>query len=518
MDKLKGNVRFLILITPLILIAGFLIWWKSSSPPKIAKNYNLLLISIDTTRADFLACYGNRSISTSNIDALAANGVLFENYYSAINTTLASHASLFTGLYPRNHGVGRNGMRLSKKNLTLAEFLHSHGYTTSAFIGSFSLSSTFFINQGFETFDETGISNFSNAVSPKIRIAGDGSKQMEFLPEWNRVESYSRSAESVNESFFRWLDRNKQKKFFAFVHYYDPHFPYHPPEKWYKKHLAAIPPNTPLSFDALPSVREWLRAIPNMAFQPSEIDSLQVPEFVQALLKLYLSEIEYCDFALGQLLTRLKKENLLSNTVIVLTSDHGENLIDHKEFHSFFRHGMLTHETEIHVPLIVSAPDVLPSGRRIKNAVSEVDFFPTILDLLGLSVPLKFDGITAFPLLFKDRRMRARTIFSEATQPHLNLEHLPENIVWMNDGNSAAARNGELKYLVTPWRKFEGIYDIGKDPLEQTNLIGSKSGIAGTLREQLRVWRSKAMIGNVDSTFRLSEEDQEKLKSLGYTQ
>src|SRR5215467_2449839 len=129
--KTKG----LLLFVPLLLAVPLVLTWNSvfSPPIKRAENYNVILLTIDTTRADFIGSYGNPNISTPNIDSLARDGVLFEHFYSTINTTLAAHASIFTGLYPRNHGVGRNSMRLNKRNLTIAEFLHAHGYNTAAF-------------------------------------------------------------------------------------------------------------------------------------------------------------------------------------------------------------------------------------------------------------------------------------------------------------------------------------------------------------------------------------------------
>jgi len=504
----------------IILFAAAWFWrYQSSTSQKIAKGYNILFISFDTTRADFLGPYGNKAIATPNLDELADRGVLFENHYAAINTTLASHSSMFTGLYPRNHGVGRNRMRLSSKNLTLAEFLHSKGYTTAAFVGAFSLSSVFGIQQGFQVFDESDLGGPTAVPEGKMELSNSEGKPMEFFSELNRTGPHSRSAESVNRVFFRWLDQNKQKRFFAFVHYYDAHFPYNPPEKFFKKHLQTIPPGTPMGLDEVPPAREWLKRIdPQVQFVPSEINSIHADPTVQALLRLYLSEIEYCDFALGQILEKLKQDGLLSKTVIVLTSDHGENLIDHSEFHWFFQHGQLTYDSEIHVPLIISSPGILPEGRRVSETSSEIDLFPTLLDLIGQHTPLPVDGISLFPVLFKNRNAPSRFIFAEATEPFLDLEHSASNLVWINDRNSGAARSGQFKYMFVPWRKFEALYDLQQDPLEKKNLLLDESNTAKKLRQQLDNWRSKAMIGNVDTTFHLSEEDQEKLRSLGYTQ
>jgi len=514
------NNKLRLLISGIIIVlAAVWLYIRSGPVEKIAKDYNILFISLDTTRTDFLGPYGNTAVSTPRLDALADAGVLFEHHYAAINTTLASHSSMFTGLYPRNHGVGRNRMRLSTKNLTLAEFLHSRGYTTAAFVGAFSLSSVFGIQQGFQVYDESDFGHPTAIPEKRIELSNSQGKSMEYYAELKRTGPHSRPAESVNKVFLKWLDQNRHKKFFAFVHYYDAHFPYAPPEKFYKKHLVSIPANTPMGMDEVPSTREWLKRIDLHAqFMPSRIDSIPADPSVQALVKLYLSEIEYCDFALGQILDVLRKDGLLSKTIIVVTADHGENLIDHSEFHWFFGHGQLTYDSEIHVPLIISAPGILPEGRRVREITSEIDLFPTLLDLIGHHTQLSFDGISLYPVLFKDRKTPSRFVFAEATEPFLDLEHGAGNLVWINDRNSGAVRSAQYKYMYAPWRKFQGIYDLNRDPAEEKNLLQDQSAIVKQLRVQLDRWRSKAMIGNVDTTFHLSEEDQEKLKSLGYTQ
>src|SRR5262245_38394837 len=203
----------------------FLSWrYIFSAPVRRANQYNIVLISIDTTRADFFGCYGNPVVSTPNVDRLASQGVLFENFYSTINTTLAAHSAIFTGLYPRDIGVGRNSMRLSSKLLTMAEFLHAKGYKTAGFIGSFALASVFGINQGFQTYDESFIGDPSSYIERQVESSTKENASFDIIIPKTNVGHIMRSAEEVNMAFFKWLDQQRDDKFFAFVHYYDPHF------------------------------------------------------------------------------------------------------------------------------------------------------------------------------------------------------------------------------------------------------------------------------------------------------
>jgi arylsulfatase A-like enzyme len=509
----------------LTVAAIFFLSWRYIFSPSVrrANNYNIVLISIDTTRADFFGCYGNPVVSTPNVDRLASQGVLFENFYSTINTTLAAHSAIFTGLYPRDIGVGRNSMRLNPKLLTMAEFLHAKGYKTAGFIGSFALASVFGINQGFQTYDESFIGDPSSYIERQVESSTKGNNSFDIIIPKTNVGHIMRSAEEVNASFFKWLDHQKDDKFFAFVHYYDPHFPYDPPQQWYKRHLQTIPPGTPLVQDNREEVENQFKQLidPEIQFTAAKIDSVHYSPEINALLQLYRSEIEYTDNAVGQVVERLKKNGLISKTIIIVTADHGENLVEHWNFNSFFRHGFLTYETETHIPLIISCPGILPQNRRVPRVSSQIDIFPTVTDLVDIPPP-KVDGISLLTLLFSDRNRVNRFIFSEASQPHINLQREAKNLVWVNDLNSGSVRKDQYKYTMIPYRQFEALYDIQDDPLELKNALNRVSladpKLPITLRDELEKWRKTAKSGNIDTSFQLSDEDREKLESLGYVQ
>jgi arylsulfatase A-like enzyme len=519
------KVLLILAILAAVSLTSYAAWkYFHTSKFPIAEGYNIVLLSIDTTRADFFGCYGNSIASTPAVDELASKGVLFEDFYSTINTTLAAHSSMMTGLYPPHHGVGRNSMRLNGSNTTLAEFLQSNGYTTAAFIGSFALASVFNFNQGFQTFDESFIGSPSDYIERQVQVSTREKKKFDVIVPKESVGHISRSADQVNNAFFQWLSRNKNKKFFAFIHYYDPHFPYLPEEAWYKKHLAAIPAGTPLTQDDRAPLENTFKEIidPEYKFRAAEIGKTPYPNPVDALLKLYLSEIEYADHAVGEVIRKLEMEGLRSKTIFILTADHGENLVEHWEFNSFFRHGFLTHESETHIPFIISAPGFLPQGKRVKQIASQVDILPTIADLFGYRNKPETDGISLLQDLFAERRHSDRAIYMEASQPQIKLQRDAPQMGWVNERNSGSIRWGEYKYTSIPIRQYEAVFHIAKDRTEENDILlpisKSQPKLLIALRDGLEDWRKKIMSGKFDATFKLSEEDQEKLKSLGYVQ
>lgn len=512
--------RILILMIVLVVLADLA--WQFFFKHSTAKNYNVILISIDTCRADFIGAYGNSAISTPSLDSLAKQGILFDHFYSSINTTLPSHASMVTGLYPRHHGVARNAMRLPDQNQTLAEFLKSQGYSTAAFIGSFALASVFGLNQGFDVYDESFMGDPSKYIGRSLVINMKDGKTLEALEPDTRTGDITRPAEDVKASFERWLSKNKDHKFFAFVHFYDPHFPYLPPEKWYRKHITAIPERTPLTeqdrINFYPNFKTMVGSIEN--FRPAQIETVEFSPVVDALVHLYASEIEYVDSIIGELVKDLDRADLRDHTILIVTSDHGENLIEHSKFNSFFRHGLLTYQTETRVPFLISSPGLLDGGVRVSEPASQLDIFPTLVELLGLKTSLRFDGKSLYPVLFgKENQESQRLIFAEASQPRIRQEN-SEDSFWPNNDNSASVWYGEWKYTRVPWKNYEAIFRVSQDELEENNLIQlvnqKNPKLLKKLQSELSGWQKNA--ANIDKGFTLSKEDREKLESLGYVQ
>jgi len=278
---------------------------------------NVLLVTIDTLRRDRLGSYGNTNGLTPTLDRLARSGIRYTRAYSHVPMTLPAHASILTGRTPRGHGVHNNvSFRLSDGVPTLATVLKDAGYRTGAFVGAFVLDARFGLNRGFDVYDDRYPQNY-------------GAASFKFA---------ERRASEVMEPAAAWMLQSS-KKWFAWIHLFDPHAPY----------------------DAPPEYRTGRSA--------------------------YDAEVAYTDAALGEVFDRLQNAHALNRTLIVVTADHGESLGDHGET----THGLFAYDSTLSVPLIVSGPGIHP--QTIDRPVAHADIMPTVLDLLGVGAPAHLEGV-----------------------------------------------------------------------------------------------------------------------------
>lgn len=308
-------------------------------PPATATAPSVLLITLDTTRADKLGVYGNKSGLTPSLDALASRCTLFEHCYASIPQTFPSHLTIFSGWDPDRHGVRKNMETFVPQNVPLlAEAFKGGGYETGAFISSMVLLGRFGMGRGFDAYD-------SDFFDPKH-------------PEVNE----RRSDETCTRAW-RWIQA-RRKPWFCWIHLYDPHYPYAPPEPYASRYKS----------------------------QP------------------YDGEIAYMDSALGGLFSRLNEEGLLNEAMIVICGDHGESLGEHgEETHSIFLYDATTR-----VPFLVHMPGQL-EARRVKETVGLVDVAPTIRDLCGLASAPDCDGVSLRPLL-DGRSWPERPVYVESLE------------------------------------------------------------------------------------------------------
>jgi len=331
-------------------------------------SLNLVLVTLDTLRADRLGCYGFRGVQTPNIDSLAADGVVFEQATSTAPMTLPSHASILSGLIPPHHGVRDNGgFFLEEGTVTLAERLGDAGYATGAFVGAWVLDSRWGLSQGFDTYSD----HFDLS---KYKIVNLGTVQ--------------KKGDEVMDLALDWLAGVKDRRFFAWIHLYDPHTPYEPPPPFDERYPG----------------------------QP------------------YLGEIAYTDSVVGRLVAWLRQSGTWDRTLVVLVADHGESLGEHGEStHTFF-----VYDATQHVPLVVRTP----WGDRGRSHVqaSTVDVMPTALELLGLPAPEGIDGRSLAPFVLHPAADADRVAYSETYFPrfHFGWQHL------------RALRNGRYKYVEAP--------------------------------------------------------------------
>lgn len=317
---------------------------------------NIVLLVVDTLRADYLNCYGKDWIKTPNIDQIARDGVLFEKAYAPMSTTAPSHASIFTSLFPYQHGVITNEYHLAEKIPRLTDVLIESGYKTGAAISVFHLNDVLSgLGDGFDFYEQ---------VDP----AWSGERGISDLGVYTRPASITMSGA------IEWLDEVHNDPFFLWIHTYDPHIPYMGEGDYHKMYYEGDPndPSHTMMEDVMfnkgwgPEILSWCRACRDLDYYKRE----------------YAAEISYVDNQVGRLIQNLKRLGVYENTLIVLTSDHGENLGEHNVY---FDHWFL-YETDLHVPLIYHYPKELPKSVRVKNDVSIVDIAPTMLDIIGEAI------------------------------------------------------------------------------------------------------------------------------------
>lgn len=432
-----------ILWTAGVAALGFLIYLglnkgSSKKGPGTFPGMNVLLFTLDTTRADHIGCYGYTNIRTPNIDGLAAGGVMFRNATAQVPLTLPSHSSIFTGTYPFVHGVRDNGgFYLEPENVTLAEILKQKGWATSAFVGAFVLDSRWGINQGFDHYYD----NFDFAKYKKISL-----------------DSVQREGGEVIKAFFDWFKTNGDRRFFSWIHFYDPHTPYEPPEPYKSEY----------------SGRPW---------------------------GLYDGEIAYVDSLIGKVLESLREKGVLDKTIVVIAADHGESLGEHGESsHAFF-----IYDATVSVPLILKLPAVNSKAKIIDAQVENVDIMPTLLDLLGIAVPKEVQGRSLAPLLVGSRAGADRMAYSESYYPRYHYG-------W---SELKSLRTARYQYIQAPRPE---LYDVVGDPMERTNIFGQNSSQAERfIQEMKRIEERSPAPGDASKAPRQLDDDTvEKLKALGY--
>jgi len=439
------------LVICIAVVIGFLgvavgSWWRARPEPRGQPGLSVLLITVDTLRADALGAYGNKDAFTPWMDRLAAAGVRFEDAHAHNVVTLPSHANILSGRYPLEHGVRDNqGFRFSATVDTLATLLHARGYRTGAFVSAYPLASRFGLDRGFDVYEDS-------FVGVRARPAF--------------FEQERRGPETVALAR-RWMDTPSLQPSFCWVHVYEPHFPYDPPEPFASR----------------------FRGRP------------------------YHGEVAAADAALGPLLEPVLAAGAEGRTLVVLTADHGESLGEHGEA----THGIFAYEATLRVPLVLYQPRLF-APRRVSEPVRHVDVLPTILDALGLPVPKGLPGRSLLPvaggasagptasyfeaLSGRLNRgwaplhgvLRARTKYIDLPVPELyDLASDPQ------EAQNLAVREGrrvdDLRALLSSLRSTEGAIDRRKEDPET--------------RERLRAL-GYVSAGTLPATERATEEDDPK--------
>ncbi|MGH9498736.1 MAG: sulfatase-like hydrolase/transferase [Terriglobales bacterium] len=404
---------------------------------------NVLLITVDTTRADRMGFLGCTRGLTPNLDALAKQGVVFERAYSQYPLTVPSHATILSGTYPQFHRVNDFGIPLGKDVPYLPQILGEQGYKTGAFVASSLLDPTSGwvpgFGRGFDTYD----ADF-HAVPGKD----------------DRYQTLEHRAGYVVAHALAWLKSNSSGPFFAWVHLYDPHIPYDPPEP-FKSRYASAP---------------------------------------------YDGEIAYADSELGKLFAELRARGLYDNTVIAVMSDHGEAFGEHGEIN----HGIFLYDATIHVPLLFKMPEQHFAGTRVDARAGLVDVVPTILDAVGIAVPKAVQGKSLVPLMKPEgesspalAELKNRPAYSETDYPH-------RDYGW----SSLRALRAD-KYLFVKAPRQE-LYDQSTDPDADHNLATSAPAVTQTLAGRLDSFREKTASSDKPKAADVDPRLVQQLAALGY--
>lgn len=450
---------------------------------------NILLITVDTLRADHLGCYGYRLPTSPQIDRLAARGTLFTDATVAWPKTWPSIASLLTGVHPRTVGVVYNRRELPEAAPLVSEILKGRGYDTAAVVANVNVGTEFGFHQGFDHFVESW--------HERLRGARAGTDRQ---PGW--VKEFT-NATLVTDQALAWLSgRQRERPFLLWLHYMDPHGPYVPPDA-YRKHFEGAHAPRPMPLAKLPEYQ--------VQVDPATREAITDLGFYRAQ---YDREIRYLDDELGRLLAQVEVLGYdRRSTLIVLTSDHGESLGEHEYY---LEHGRFPYQGCARVPLVLVQDGRIPAGRRIERPVSLVDATATLLDLAGIDVPKNFEGHSL-----------ARPLLGQGDGP------FPE-FIFMESGYFArtqlTVRSGRWKLVhvrARPDQRFMTgseyeLYDVVADPEETANRSGERPDVVQRLRTALERWDSGTLppegpLGQPRHK-PLSPEETEMLRSLGYVQ
>ena len=448
--KKKSASPLFFLAAATIVAAAVLIWFFFGRPRNPAAKVgslwtrqgvekpNVILVTMDTTRADRLPAYGYTGVATPALDALARQGVVFEQAATATPLTLPAHSTIMTGMYPTYHGVRVNGnTALSDEQTTLAEVLAVRGYRTGAFIAAFVLDGRWGLKQGFEHYDDQfDLKKYKHLDLGEVQRPGN----------------------EVTDAALAWLEEQKADPFFAWIHLYDPHVPYAPPEPF----ASTYGPRGPAG--------------------------------------LYDGEIAFMDTQIGRITAWLEASGLAGETLIVLVGDHGESLGDHGEG----THGFFVYDCVLHVPFLVATPFAGLQGKRVPSQVSTADVFPTILGLLDLASPVKAQGRSLVPLMFDPGRKDDAPAYGESMAPNLHF------------GWSAlhALRTARYKYIETPRAE---LYDLARDADERVNVLIQFPAVAREMKGELQKLMAETSVGApTPQAANLDKDTMERLSALGY--
>lgn len=427
---------------------------RASTPEPMPPPPNILFITVDALRADYTGSIGNKPF-THTMDEIAAQGVVFTRCISAASVTGPSVAAMMTGIMPHRINYQFNAVPLDPGLFTLPEILNFAGYETAGFPGTSLLSSDYGFNQGFDVFEDS----------------------------FNRSEkatNHWRPAEPVTDAVLKWLDtRDAAKPFFAWIHYFDPHDPY----------TAHYGERAGQEF-----THDYLYDL-YLKQDPERIKK-ELPDIIE----FYSQDVFYADQAISRIMKRLQDNRLISNTLVVIVADHGEELFQHDLYHG---HGRTLYDAVLHVPLIIMFPAKQYAGTRVTGVTRTIDILPTILEQAGRGIPANVQGQSLLPLI-TGREKESRPAYS-----------IREPLAFYSNGKAASLTESEWKYIHFT-REPGRLYNLKRDPGEFVNVAPDHPEVAERMRKAIlkNTLDDPGYIPPVEPE--LSGRDFRALKDLGY--
>jgi len=424
--------RFLVVLTVIVAVAVAVGVWRLRA--RRDSRLSVLVITIDTLRADHVGSYGYGAAQTPAVDALAGRGLRFTHATTVAPLTLPAHASLMTGTFPAYHGVRDNGgFYLGDDQVTLAKVLRSRGYRTGGFVSAFVLDHRWGIAQGFDRY-------YDDFDLGKYRIDSG-------------LDAVQRPGSEVVSKAIEWLDQDAARPFLAWVHLYEPHAPYDPPEP--------------------------IRS-----------------RFPATMIGAYDGEIATADAQVGRLIDHLAVAGRLDGTLVVVLGDHGESLGEHGEE----QHGFFVYDADIRIPFVIAGPGV--PAKVVDDRVRIVDVMPTVLQLLRVEIPTAVQGRSLLPLIRGERL--DLTAIAETWYPR-------HHYGW---SELTSIEDGRYHFIAAPRRE---LYDTQLDPQELHDIAADNPSRADALERALRSFVAQTSSGRPRAGPRPVDPDvEERLRALGY--
>ncbi len=467
---------------------------------------NVLILVMDTARARSLSAYGYERPTSPNLDALATDGVLYEQAIAPGCWSLPSQMSLLTGLFPSKHGAHELHLFYPHHYPTLPEVLRETGYTTFGVSPNSWMSDEFGTTYGFDTYLKMW------QYWPTLPATAEARLKLWIRLAHRLNRFYTRyrfpvrnRARHVNQALYKLID-NAREPFFGYVIYWDTHLPYNA----YGDHATRwLPPGVSLE-------RAQQVDRNHLAYHAGQLS--MTDEDFELLRACYDGAVATIDEEIGYLVDRLEKRGILDRTLLIVTSDHGENIGDHR----LMSHAYSLHDTLIHVPLLIRYPECFSRGERITSHVQLTDVFPTILDALQLEVPEVRAELQGASLLQDETDTADRLAYAEMLAPHPSIAALnrrtglPEDTPQpQHDRSLRCIRTLDSK-LIWASDGQHTLYDLRQDPSETTNLYPERSEDAAALEKHLMSWQPPAGLPLTAPEMHMDEDVRQRLRDLGY--